>query len=68
MSLAPSTEIIDLIKMSLHETRIVEHDNNSFLFTTIMRVPNGLIYRSFDKGNGIMGAVFVPFGDRFEGV
>lgn len=64
MSVAPPTEIMDLVTMGLHETRIVEHDNSSFLFTTVMRVPNGLIYRSFDKASGIMGAVFVPFGDR----
>lgn len=59
MSVAPPTEIMDLVKMDLHETSVVETGDSS-LYTTVMRVPGGLIYRSFDKGSGIMGAVFVP--------
>lgn len=62
MSVAPPNEIREFFEMKLHETRVVETDNSA-LYTTVMRVPNGLIYRSFDKGSGIMGAVFVPFGD-----
>ena len=44
--------------MKLHETDVVE--NNANLFTSRMKVPGGYIYRSYDKSNSVMAAVFVP--------
>lgn len=44
-------------KLEVFDVMIVE---DGALFTTVMRVPNGYIYRSFDKGSQIMGMVFVP--------
>ncbi len=49
--------------MELHEVRIVE-DNN--LFTTVIRVPGGWFYRSYDKGHGIITGAFVPFDIEFK--
>ena len=60
MSVAPSTEFINLMDMKLHEIRIVEGRVEDCLFTTVMRVPGGLVYRSFDKAAPMMAAVFVP--------
>lgn len=60
MSVALSTEFINLMDMKLHEIRIVEGRVEDWLFTTVMRVPGGLVYRSFDKAAPMMAAVFVP--------
>ena len=62
MSVAPPTDFTDLIDMKLHETRIVEGRVEDCLFTTVMRVPGGFVYRSFDKAAPMMAAVYVPFG------
>lgn len=43
--------------LDLHEVIVVE---DSSLFTTVMAVDGGWIYRSLDKGNGLLSAVFVP--------
>lgn len=44
--------------LKMHESLIVEDAN---LFTTVLRVPGGWIYRSYDKFNKIMGMTFVPY-------
>jgi len=46
-----------LKKLDLFDVMIVE---DNILFTTVMKVHNGHIYRSYDKSNQIMGMVFVP--------
>lgn len=57
----------DIYKLDMHEvTMTTETDLKDWLFTTVMRVPGGWIYRSFDKGNNIMAAVFVPFDNEFQ--
>lgn len=52
----------NIYKMALHSANVVE---DGFLFTVVLRVPGGWIYRSYDKGNQVMGAVFVPFNNEF---
>ena len=54
-----------IYKMTLNETIYVEADNSDPLCTSVMRVPGGWIYRSFDKGHGIMACTFVPFHNEY---
>lgn len=51
-------QVIDVYTMPMHSVGIVE---NGSLFTTVMRVPGGWIYRSYDKSHNILSAVFVPY-------
>lgn len=54
-------------ELKLHQVfTTAENSNCHDLFTSVMRVPGGWIYRSFDKGNKIMAAVFVPFNNEFQ--
>ena len=52
-----------LYELNLHEILVTE---DAHLFTTTMRVPGGWIYRSYDKSNNIMSAVFVRFDNEFQ--
>ena len=54
----------DIYELILHEGAIAE-DNQS-LFTTVLRVPGGWMYRSFDKSHNILASVFVPFDNEFQ--
>lgn len=56
-----------IYELDLHECLYAERDASSPLCTSVMRVPNGWIYRSYDKGEGIMAAVFVPFEVQYIG-
>lgn len=47
-------------ELQTFEVLYIEYSQSASLFTSVMRVPNGHIYRSFDKETGIMGMVFVP--------
>jgi hypothetical protein len=58
--------MMNFYEMKLHDTFIAEGELNQNLFTTVLRVPGGWIYRSYDKGTQIMGAVFVPFDNEFQ--
>lgn len=49
--------------MDLHE-EVMACDGN--LFTVCVRVAGGWIYNSYDKGNKMMGSVFVPFDNEFQ--
>lgn len=53
---------IRLYKMELHER--LQFDDGG-LFTCILRVPGGWIYRSYDKSHEILSSVFVPFNNEF---
>ena len=55
----------DIYKMNLHEIIVIAED--SWLHTTVMRVPGGWVYRSYDKSNQMMAAVFVPWSNEFPG-
>ena len=53
--------------LKLHEVEITpECRPQDSLFTSVMRVPGGFIYRSFDKSSNVMGCVFVPFNNEFQ--
>lgn len=54
-----------IYKLKLHETMIIEGDPTDFLFTTVMRVSGGWIYRSYDKGNKMLTAVFVEYNNEW---
>lgn len=49
----------ELGNMKLHQIEIVEH-GDQFLFTTVMRVHCGWIYRSYDKSSNMLSSNFVP--------
>jgi hypothetical protein len=51
----------DIYKLEMHETTVVD---DCSLFTTVMRVPHGWIYRSYDKSSNILSSVFVPFATK----
>jgi hypothetical protein len=53
----------NLHEMKLHETIVAECDD---LFTVVLRVPGGWMYRSYDKSHGILTSVFVPFDNEFQ--
>lgn len=53
----------ELYEMKLSEILIIEDSN---LFTTVLRVPGGWVYRSYDKGHQILSSVFVPFNKEFK--
>jgi hypothetical protein len=50
-------------EMRLHETIFAEDAN---LASTVLRVPGGWVYRSYDKSHNILGSVFVPFNNEFQ--
>jgi hypothetical protein len=56
-----------LYELGLHEICPVETIDRE-LWTSVMRVPGGWIYRSFDKGNKMMCSAFVPYDNGFAGV
>ena len=57
----------NIYKMKLHDILITSENSNSHhLFTSVMRVPGGWIYRSIDKGNKIMSSSFVRFYNEFQ--
>jgi hypothetical protein len=49
-----------IYQLNLHEVIQVEVDDK-YLFTTVMAVPGGWIYRSYDKSHSMMSCVFVPY-------
>lgn len=51
-----------LHSMKLHER--MQFDDGG-LFTCVLRVPGGWIYRSYDKSHGILSSTFVPFNNEF---
>ncbi len=53
----------DIYSLNLGEVAVAE---DGFLFTTVLRVPGGWLYRSYDKGNGIGGVCFVPYDNEFQ--
>ena len=53
----------NIYNLKLHETLDADDAN---LFTTVIRVPGGWMYRSYDKGCHILCAVFVPFNNEFQ--
>jgi len=53
----------EIYYMGLHE--ILNIDGNS-LSTTIIRVPGGWVYHSYDKSKNFLGMVFVPFNNEFQ--
>lgn len=56
-----------IYNLALHEILITsECDGGHSLFTTVMRVPGGWIYRSYDKSCKIMSCVFVPLDREFK--
>lgn len=57
----------NIYNMELHEVIVSdEYFPNHNLYTTIMRVAGGRIYRSYDKSSNIMGMVFIPFNNEFN--
>jgi hypothetical protein len=50
----------NIYNMKLHQTLTVEDGN---LFTTVLRVPGGWMYRSYDKSHQICTSAFVPYTD-----
>ena len=50
--------------LKLHETSVVE---DAFLFTVVLRVPGGWMYRSYDKAHQILTCCLVPFDNEFMG-
>lgn len=54
-----------LYKMNLNETMFVEATNTDPFNTSVMRVPGGWIYRSFDHSLAMMSCVFVPFNNEY---
>lgn len=56
----------NIYDLQINEVTVAEGDPKATLFTTVMRVPGGWIYRSVDKGTGIMGVAFVPFDNEFQ--
>jgi hypothetical protein len=63
----PNNKEKTIYNLDLHETIYAEIDPRSPLCTSVMRVPGGWIYRSYDKGAGIMAAVFVPYLNEYHG-
>lgn len=61
---------MSLYKMKLGEVVVVEDSGRytTDLHTTAMRVPGGWIYRSYDKTNQVMAAVFVRYDNEFDPV
>lgn len=55
----------DIYKLLLHEVMPIETDISDELWTSVMRVPGGWIYRSYDKGNKIMSTSFVPYDNEW---
>lgn len=53
-----------LYDLGLHEILCVE-TNDDELWTSVMRVPGGFIYRGFDKSKAMMSNVFVPYNNEF---
>lgn len=52
----------DIYNMQLHSVMPIESSN---MFTEIMRVPGGWIYRFFEN-NVYCGSIFVPFHNEFQ--
>lgn len=48
---------IYIYEMKIHDVMVVEDGN---LFTSVIRVPGGWIYRSYDKSHNILSSQFVP--------
>jgi hypothetical protein len=60
-------ETINIYQMSLHDVlRTEENKPSDMLATSVMRVPGGWIYRSFDKSHNMMSSTFVPFHNEFQ--
>lgn len=53
----------NIYDLELHEVTVVE---DAALFSTVMRVPGGFIYRHYDKSNNIMSNVFVPLDFEYK--
>jgi hypothetical protein len=54
-----------LYLMKLFEIMPVEI-NDSELWTSVMRVPGGWVFRSFDKSNKMMSTCYVPYHNEFQ--
>jgi hypothetical protein len=52
----------NIYELKLHEILVIE---DKYLLTTVLKVPGGWIYRSYDKENKILGSVFVPFNTEW---
>lgn len=52
-----------LYEMKLGEIVVIE---DTTIFTEVIRVPGGWIYRSLDKYYNVLSAVFVPFNNEFQ--
>jgi hypothetical protein len=52
-----------IYKLKLHEAHAFD---DLGLFTTVLRVPGGWFYRSYDKSHNIATGVFVPFDTEFQ--
>jgi hypothetical protein len=52
--------------LELHETMTVEGLPNLTLYTSVMRVPGGWIYRSYYRTHNVMSNTFVPFDSGFQ--
>jgi hypothetical protein len=54
----------DIFNLKLHEVAYtIESAHNDELFTTVMRVHGGFIYRSMDKRHNMLTSCFVPYDD-----
>ena len=51
--------------LQIHEITPVE-TNDAELWTSVMRVPGGWIYRSYDKSHSMMSNTFVPFDNEYQ--
>ncbi len=55
----------EIYKMHLHEVMVIECETTDELWTSVMRVPGGWIYRSYHKGDKIFFSTFVPHNREF---
>lgn len=58
-----SKSIYDL---KLNETLPLEQSQDPWFFTTVMKVPGGWFYRSYDKQHNIATGVFVPYNSKYN--
>lgn len=57
-------KVKNLYTLQLYEVEYVE-TITSDLATSVMRVPGGWIFRSYDKSRNMMSSVFVPYSNEF---
>lgn len=66
MSNLPNNKEKTIYQLDLHELLMVEDNPSSPFCISVMRVPNGWIYKSINKVTGIMAAVFVPYSEFYK--